>query len=164
MHPDFDIETYNNDVALLKVNEPFRMTSRLSRVGTVCLERDIPIIPYDIVTICGFGASKFHRRIRSHLYETEIAIINQTTCNRSFSGAITENMICAGGMIANKRDACSGDSGGPLQMDVGGHVSQVGIVSFGNSCATKGFPGVYTRLNNYIDWILDNIDEELPKP
>lgn len=162
MHPKFDIETYNNDIALLKVNEPFQLGSTFSRVGTICVESGIPIIPYDIANICGFGASKFHNNARTRLYETDIAIIDQKTCNESFDGAISKNMICAGGMIANKRDACSGDSGGPLQMEVGQHVTLIGIVSFGNSCAMDGFPGIYTRLGNYYEWIIKTIDEALP--
>lgn len=68
--------------------------------------------------------------------------------------------MCAGGK--NKKDSCSGDSGGPMQ--VAGSLNrdirfvQQGIVSFGPKvCAIEGFPGVYTRVAYYLDWILDNI-------
>lgn len=166
IHPNFDIATYDNDIALLKVSEPFNLDSTFSHVGTVCLEQDEQVLPYDIATICGFGSRAFHAKTRSHLYETEIAIIDRHTCNRAFGGMITDNMICAGGMIANKRDACSGDSGGPLIMDTSGNgqMSLVGVVSFGNDCAVQGYPGIYTKLSNYYDWILGNIDEHpVPK-
>lgn len=36
--------------------------------------------------------------------------------------------------------------------------------SFGNDCATKGFPGVYTKLNNYYAWVLSYLDEPLLDP
>lgn len=53
-------------------------------------------------------------------------------------------------------DACQGDSGGPLMMRVDTRWIQLGIVSFGNKCGEPGYPGVYTRLSEYVDWVRDN--------
>jgi secreted trypsin-like serine protease len=58
-------------------------------------------------------------------------------------------------------DSCQGDSGGPLMSDVENERSVLlGIVSFGpRSCGLANFPGVYTKVSSYLEWILQNIQE-----
>jgi trypsin len=46
---------------------------------------------------------------------------------------------------------CDGDRGGPLIMNDSGKV--VGLISWGFGCAIKGYPGVYTKLSFYLDWM-----------
>lgn len=70
---------------------------------------------------------------------------------------IWHKQMCAGGEV--DKDSCGGDSGGPLQGYTRySRTVQYGIVSFGNRiCGFGGFPGVYTRVDYYLDWILDNM-------
>ena len=71
---------------------------------------------------------------------------------------ITENMLCA---QAKGRDACKGDSGGPLAVQgQDGAYAQIGIVSWSFGCAKDFYPGVYTKLTALLPWLKETIGIE----
>jgi secreted trypsin-like serine protease len=79
----------------------------------------------------------------------------------TMSDRLTANMICAG-TATGVRDACNGDSGGPLFVEKADGVEQIGIVSWGEgpmdaaaACGHENAYGVYTRIANYKDWIAE---------
>lgn len=79
----------------------------------------------------------------------------------TMSDRLTANMICAG-TTSGVRDACNGDSGGPLFVEKADGIEQIGVVSWGEgpmdaaaACGHENAYGVYTRVANYKDWIAD---------
>ena len=56
-------------------------------------------------------------------------------------------------------DSCSGDSGGGLYTWKDGVPTLIGVVSRGfgsghkNGCAERNFPGIYSRVSRYLEWI-----------
>lgn len=78
--------------------------------------------------------------------------MNSTVCAADYAGGdyeVTETMICAG---EKGKDSCQGDSGGPLASNG----TLVGIVSWGLGCAREGYPGVYTNVAYFKDWLAAN--------
>ncbi|KAJ8721368.1 hypothetical protein PYW07_002143 [Mythimna separata] len=75
---------------------------------------------------------------------------------RTLGAVLGESQLCAGGVFAE--DACRGDSGGPLmKRRPEGVWESVGVVSFGYGCGRDGWPGVYTSVARYTDWIQNTL-------
>lgn len=86
-----------------------------------------------------------------------VPIVDQQQCRQKWSKiTIGEGQLCAGAEF--NIDSCSGDSGGPL-MSQKLYWTIEGIVSFGHKCGLEGWPGVYTRVTSYVDWIKSMIKE-----
>ena len=83
--------------------------------------------------------------------------ITNDACNINYEGRITHSMVCAGYPDVGGKDSCTGDSGGPLVCNENGQAVLAGVVSWGDSCAKPGKPGVYSRVTRVLKWILDNM-------
>jgi transmembrane serine protease 8 len=100
------------------------------------------------------------------LSKVSLPIFDQEMCKKKFEDEreVTDGMICAGGQEG--KDSCIGDSGGPFQCFLDGKWTIIGITSWGIQCGEDGYPGVYTRVPYFIDWIeneLQNIKERIEK-
>ncbi len=154
VHPKFDQIIGDNDLALLELDTPAPTKIHPMKV----LYRDMPA--GTLAMVIGFGAiSKNATKFPSELYEVELPLVDRKICeaiyNQNGKIEFTENMICAGYSQGGK-DTCKGDSGGPLMARTDGYYQQIGITSWGISCAEPGLYGAYTRLSRYKDWIASN--------
>jgi secreted trypsin-like serine protease len=86
------------------------------------------------------------------LRQVNLNIVSNAQCDTAYGGGITSSMVCA---TAPQKDSCQGDSGGPLVSKQATDWVQLGIVSFGIGCANAQYPGVYTRTDQYLNWILN---------
>jgi secreted trypsin-like serine protease len=96
--------------------------------------------------------------ISDTVQQVDLPVVDNATCARASTTyrSITNNMFCAG-YRNQPKDTCYGDSGGPilLQNSQGTGWVQIGLVSFGVTCATNY--GVNTRVANYLDWLAQTV-------
>jgi len=144
-------KAFENDLAILTVDEPFQFNSF---VQPACL----PPSSYEYkqgsdVFVSGFGVSNlnsFSNKYPDRLLGVKLPLIETRRC----TFRVPDNMVCAG-YEAGGKDSCQGDSGGPLvqfdeKVDRG---TLIGVVSWGYGCAEKGKPGVYAKVAYFADWI-----------
>ncbi|XP_067000257.2 uncharacterized protein [Anabrus simplex] len=151
-HPDYDADTVDNDVALLKL--PVAVRPDRYR-GVACLPKSRQALPTNqLCTIIGWGKRRSSDAFGTDiLHEAQVPIVNTEECRDVYEDyLITGNMFCAG-YKRGRMDSCAGDSGGPLLCRENHRWTVFGITSFGEGCGKKGKYGIYTRLPNYVKWI-----------
>lgn len=161
VHENYDDWTVDNDIALLRLASPATLgaTQGLT-VGLISLVDDNVGSLADITaTVTGWGnRSDPGKDYPETLHQVQVPIITNSQCESWYDASvgpddwITVNMLCAG-FAEGGKDACYGDSGGPLMIPDGQDWGLAGIVSWGWDCARPYQPGVYTRVSQYIDWI-----------
>jgi len=118
--------------------------------------------------VTGWGATEFRGPTDNHLQQGLISVVTNEECKEKFKQFnnvdIGDTKLCARDRN-DKVDACQGDSGGPLVVFKRGDDRKfrhylIGVVSFGYRCAVKGFPGVYTRVTEFDDWIRKTVTEQ----
>uniref|UniRef100_I3JTB5 trypsin n=1 Tax=Oreochromis niloticus TaxID=8128 RepID=I3JTB5_ORENI len=157
MHEGYDDTTYNNDIALIKLKGRGRgYAVKSASVRIACLppfHTELP--PGFTCSIAGFGkesAGSF--QFSQYLKQAEVKLMSNADCSKEvhYGTRITDNMFCAASPDWST-DACKGDSGGPLVCGASGRMFLFGVVSWGEGCARKNKPGVYTKVTNYNRWI-----------
>ncbi|XP_048836939.1 ST14 transmembrane serine protease matriptase a [Brienomyrus brachyistius] len=150
-HPNYNPYTYDFDIALMQLDSPVTFSQYIMPVCLPNPAHDFPV--GKSVWVTGWGTTQEAGRLAQVLQKAEVRIINSTVCNQLMANQITSRMLCAG-VLSGGVDACQGDSGGPLtSLDIGRRYFLAGVVSWGDGCARRNRPGIYTRVTQFRGWI-----------
>jgi hypothetical protein len=148
-HPLWDQATFVNDFALVKLAYASEITpANIDLDGVTQTYAD----GRDNLWPIGLGHLNPNTgELPKHLQHVETKY--QRDCSDTYGTMYDPTtMICTRDI---DKDACSGDSGGPLYDKDNDMV--VGVVSWGIGCAEEIHPGVYSRISSAKTWITDTV-------
>jgi trypsin len=140
IHPSYQDATLGSDVSVLTLD-------RNLTYATLPLATSADSSLYaagNSSTILGWGTTSAGGSASRYLLKATVPLTSNSTCSSAYSEYSSTAMVCAG-YPQGGVDTCQGDSGGPLVY--GGKL--IGITSWGQGCASAGYPGVYTRVSTY---------------
>ncbi|XP_032627600.1 trypsin-like [Chelonoidis abingdonii] len=151
-HPNYNLTSHDYDIMLLKLQNTANLNNYVKTIGLPDRCPD----PNTECLVSGWGTTQTPKVQYPNILQCgKVYIQSNADCDKSYPGALTENMLCAG-VKEGGVDSCQGDSGGPLVCN--GKLQ--GIVSWGSQiCALKGKPGVYAKVCRFTDWIRGTIRE-----
>jgi trypsin len=154
VHPSYDDLSLDFDVAVYELARPVVLASypTLADVAQtrrwVATQAPVKALGYGTIDVESGETSDYLRQV-------VVPLVSDAECAADYAGTdylINGNTICAA-PDAGGRDACYGDSGGPLFRSVGGQPVLVGVVSTGEGCAQADYPGIYARVSSVRDYI-----------
>ncbi|XP_073448585.1 transmembrane protease serine 6 [Aquarana catesbeiana] len=152
LHPYYDYDTQDYDIALAELDHPVPLTS--PHVQPICVPASTHHFPVGSTCwVTGWGAAVYNGPINDILQKVDLNLISEDLCSELYNYRITPRMFCAGEPSGTK-DSCNGDSGSPLVcQEPGGRWFIAGVVSWGMGCARPNHYGIYTRITRIVGWI-----------
>lgn len=159
-HPDFRLDTFDNDIGLITLARPVDLTGNVQLLA-LPFGQDSRSWPASgaAAVVSGWGVTNAAgTSTTDQLMRAEILILAGPNDPCGQYGPDVEPLqdVCAGSPTG-AIDACQGDSGGPLVVATPVPIL-AGIVSFGTECAKAGYPGLYTRLTTFLPWLQSKAD------
>ena len=146
IHPKYNDRNDNNDIALLKLKNPLD----LAKYTPVCLPARNQIFVGKTAWVYGWGIfENGNDDISPVLMQTTQQVVASDKCEQIWQFRnIFPSQLCA---LAQDQDSCTGDSGGPITVEVDGRHILIGAVSFGTEpCATVDIQYNYFFANDYL--------------
>ncbi|KAG6451334.1 venom serine protease Bi-VSP isoform X1 [Manduca sexta] len=166
-HEQYNPKAYTNDIGILVLEKEVEFSDL---IRPICLPktselRSMTFEDYNPM-VAGWGNLEARGPAATHLQVVQLPVVSNDYCKQAYRNytqqKIDERVLCAGYKNGGK-DSCRGDSGGPLMQPIWNSQSyktyffQIGVVSFGKGCAEAGFPGVYSRVTNFMPWLQEKV-------
>eukprot|EP01134_Creolimax_fragrantissima_P006582 CFRG6582T1 len=156
LHSGYDSSILANDIAMIRLSDPAPANSVFASVNT---DSNVPVDDSSIWYM-GWGTLTEGGSTPDQLMAVNVEALSTSICENVYgSTMVTSKNVCT---YTPGKDSCQGDSGGPVvSAGSDGKINSgklVAIVSWGQGCARRGYPGVNTRVSSFIDWMNNTMD------
>jgi len=146
-----------NDIALVRLELPLELNDVVQAIPLAGQgQKDVSGNAW----VTGWGYTYENGYLSNILRKVQMPVLSKSECDWAFAGSglvIEDHMVCAG-VPQGGKDSCQGDSGGPMVCSNNGFNYLCGVVSWGVGCGRPGYPGVYTRVSSFNEWVYNNAD------
>jgi secreted trypsin-like serine protease len=156
-HPDYNKATDKNDLLLLLLEKPSKVTPRkIAKVATIRSAQVGRAVGFGAVDANGMVGYGTKRQVDVPIATPDCAGVVDGASDKSAYGCHTSLELVAGKPLL-EQDSCSGDSGGPFYVRSGSSWQLAGATSRSSrgSTHTCGDGGIYVCVDKYREWIED---------
>ena len=156
-HPLYNSTSNQNDIAIIVLKEAVDLFS-FPNIKPVCLPSVGKTFGGQLAVVSGWGRESTDSHMLANLNEVTVRVYADGSCGL-MDYYKSDDMLCAG-VEEDGKDACVGDSGGPLittDQENNGAATLIGVVSWGLGCAIKDRLDMYAEVSHFRTWL----DQEL---
>lgn len=142
---------HDSNLALLKLSKNFTLSESLKTISLATTEP----ASRTKANITGWGQPRDGSSTPPvNLRRARVNVISLRKCRKHYEDKeVFDYNLCA---FSRSKDTCRSDTGGPLVVND----ELVGVVSWGDGCAKRSYPGVHISISKFTEWI----EETMKKP
>ncbi|CAF0722022.1 unnamed protein product [Brachionus calyciflorus] len=165
IHPDFNPSTFENDIALIKLDVPIQRSEFVDYICLFNYDNTDLLVSSSKLYLAGWG--NINKDSTRPIYPNKLNYVDVKTfsmedCKYFLDSELhyllnSSTKVCAGYDVTVGKDSCDQDSGGPLMVELNSQWFIYGIVSFGSYPICAEGPAIYTRVSFYYNWVMNSI-------
>ncbi|AKT43110.1 trypsin-like serine protease [Chondromyces crocatus] len=155
-YPGYSDASLGKDIALIKLSSPLTLNGTTVKAIALATPADASAGLTNAgvsANVSGWGTLRSGGSSPDTLQAVNVPIVSNATASSLYGTTISADQIAAGDTTNGGKDACQGDSGGPFTVAKGSDRILAGVVSWGNGCADRRYPGLYARVSTFESWL-----------
>lgn len=153
-HPEYDPVWLYNDLTIMIMEQPVEFNQFIQPIALPEYKMLREDFVGHVATVSGWGRTRDDSSSVSDVLRfTQNEIKKNAVCFGYYEYFVADSTMCLN-TVNTDSGSCSGDSGGPVTVDVYGNPTLIGVVSWGPLAGCQlGLPTGTARITHFMEWI-----------